>query len=230
MYNYNSKYTVYFRDILLSNPDFTQSCFPSVQLGQLINIDYLCNAFNGKFMNRQIGYETVEQFKAALKSAFYTYLPALSLRIKGLELMYIKDVTVEYTETEQISRVDNGTIKTDGTDSNVSSSTGNTTTNTNTQTENRFSDTPQNSVSNLDNYITSAERNSGTTQNTQNQSSNANSTLSRKSNTNSNMDSNTIRTVSGVHGDFYQQFYSAADEIISIFLTKFNQYFLSLFG
>lgn len=230
MYNYNSKYTIYFRDILTYNPVFTQNCIPDIPLGALITKDYLANSFNSRFMNRQIGYETVQQFKIALDGAFFAHVPALAVKIKGLEYMLKRDVGEEYTETETISRADNGSIATSGKDSSNSKNTSSSNTNTNTVTETRFSDTPQNSISNLDNYITSAERSNNAVTGTQEDNSSTSGELTRESNTNSNMDSNTTRKVSGTHGSYYAEFYRAAEEIIAEFLSKFNVYFLSLFG
>ena len=137
--------------------------------------DFECMILN-HFMMRRIGYETVTAFKIALNVKLNEIMPEYNRLFDSIENWNI------FSDGERITRQATDSRTTNSTNSNTGSTTG-TTTNT---SDRRYSDTPQNQLSDVQNgnYVseynydsdntsaTSTSTNSGTnnTQDTGNQS------------------------------------------------------------
>lgn len=146
MYN-TTKLTVELRDIVESGTDIWDFDYPSFYEGDDKK------AFEQKvidhFYFRQIGQETVGRFLHYFRSRIREIMPYYIQLYKSEKYMNeIEDpfATVDYTETYE--------EETNGTATGESSATSDST--TNDDHEHRFSNTPQGSISNLDNYMTEA--------------------------------------------------------------------------
>lgn len=128
-------------------------------------------ALNEKILNhykyREIGFETVGRFLDELKIAMCEIMPYYNELFKSVEIMADLENpfdNVDVTETFEETRSDSATTegqttststntgKTETSDSRTNDTT--TTSNATTTNKNKFSDTPQNSVENIDNYLT----------------------------------------------------------------------------
>ena len=145
--NNTTKLTVELRDIVESGTDIWDFDYPSFYEGDEKKkfeqkvIDH--------FYFRQIGQETVGRwlhyFRARIREIMPYYIQLYKSE-KYMEEIEDPFATVDYTETYE--------EETNGTATGESSATSDST--TNDDHEHRFSNTPQGSISNLDNYLTEA--------------------------------------------------------------------------
>lgn len=132
------------------------------------------------FYFRQIGQETVGRFLHVFRAKVREIMPYYIDMYKSVEIMHGLENpfdNVDVIETFEQESTDKGTAKSRATSQGNSSSNGN------SESERRFSNTPQGSISNLDNYLTEAERN--------------NNTVSDSSETNAESDGNSSHETEG---------------------------------
>lgn len=147
-------------------------------------------ALNKKLLNRyrfyEIGFETVGRFLFELESTMELIMPRYNEMFKTIEIMADLENpfdNVDITETIEEEREDNTsttgsvngtqTATTNATASSNTSTTGTNESTTTNESENennhtrKFSDTPQNNISNINNYLTDyTDENTSGTQNT----------------------------------------------------------------
>jgi hypothetical protein len=104
---------------------------------------------------RQIGSETVGRFKHELRAKMREIMPYYKQLYESVELMAnVGDPFEAYNLTETFTKTTTG--KASGTSEDVSESSENGKQNGKANNKTRFSDTPQGSIDNLDNYLTNA--------------------------------------------------------------------------
>lgn len=126
--------------------------------------------FEEKFLNyfffREIGFTEVDKFKKQLQTKlniiypYYVQLYDTELKSKGITFLLNKDLKetfIREVESENLNK-------------NLSDSES--TSNTENQSLNKFSDTPQNKIDNIDNYLTSVTKDTGNGKVTTNSNSN----------------------------------------------------------
>lgn len=163
--NDTTRVTLELRDLVENSVDIWDFDYPSYYKGDQKK------AFEQKvidhFYFRQIGCETVGQFKHRFKTKMREIMPLYLNYYRSVELFEsIEDPLQSYELTEEYIRTTSG----QGSDSSTSSSSGtNNVTGTNTETGtsdtdatrrneslDRFSDTPQGTVTNINEYLTEA--------------------------------------------------------------------------
>lgn len=167
MLNYkNSKLTVELGDLVKSGFDPFNFDYPSYYTGDEKT------AFEQKIIDhyyfRQIGQETPERFRHYLKCKMREIMPYYIQRYESVAIMAAGIASGEINPLENYSMIEEGTTEDastatrTGTGTTESTGSGNTSvtgsgnvSNTINSTE-KFSDTPQNNLSNLDNYLTNA--------------------------------------------------------------------------
>ena len=165
MYNYyNTGVTVELGEIVESGVKVWDFDYPIPRSeieynGKVCKVDFDKVAFEQKILDhyrfRQIGFETVGRFLHYFRTRIREIMPYY-VQVYEFDAKFrnIDDPLESYNlmETFEQETSDKGKV------------TGNTTSNTNNTTENttRFSDTPQGSVDNLDNYLTEATKQNGT--------------------------------------------------------------------
>lgn len=173
MLNYdNTGVTVELGDIVASGVDVWAFDYPvpadTVHYnGKTSKVPFDKKAFEQKILDhyrfRQIGQETVGRwlhyFRTRIREIMPYYVQLYEFEAKWFN---VDDPLESYNlkETFEESSSDSGTVTSSGSSENTSESSGT------SDKENRFSDTPQGSIENLDNYMTSAtkdnETNTGT--------------------------------------------------------------------
>lgn len=155
--NHNSKVTVELRDIVESGVDLWDFEYPSYYK------DEEKKAFEQKVIDhyyfRQIGQETVGRFKHYLRTRMREIMPYYIQRYKSCELLENQEDPLEsyhltetfeqtHADSSEASTTGKGTKTTDGESARAGTSSNDVT--------RRFSNTPQGSLDNLDNYLTEA--------------------------------------------------------------------------
>ena len=155
--------------------------------GKTCKVDFDKKAFEQKVIDhyrfRQIGQETVGRFLHYFRSRIREIMPYY-VQVYEFDAKFrnIDDPLESYNLTETFLQTTQGTGKMTGTNSSESSGT--------SENLTKFSDTPQNSVDNLDNYLTTATRingeesgsSSGTSESNTEDSGSMEHTLTRKGN------------------------------------------------
>lgn len=168
MYN-TTKVTIELRDVVENGVDIWNFDYPSFYQGDEKK------AFEQKVIDhyyfRQIGQETVGRFLHYFRTRIKEIMPYYAQLYKSVKIMDALDDpfgNVDITETFEEERSDST----------------NTTTNANSQAENRYSDTPQGSITNIDSYMTNASKDNSETEATVQGSGNGTvkHTLTRKGN------------------------------------------------
>lgn len=164
--------------------------------GKSCTVDFDKKAFEQKVIDhyrfRQIGQETVGRFLHYFRTRIREIMPYY-VQVYEFDAKFrnIDDPLESYNLTETFMQTTQGTGKMTGTNSSESTGTNNNTQSSETSgtSENltKFSDTPQNSVDNLDNYLTTATRitgnESGSSSGTSESSSSGSSSGTSESNT-----------------------------------------------
>lgn len=146
-----SKLTIELRDVLAGGVDIWAFDYPSYYTGaQKL-------AFEQKVVDhyyfRQIGQETVGRFLHMFKTKVREIMPYYVDMYKTVELMHGLENPFDNVDmTETFEQETTGSASGEST----ASTTGNGT--THEESEHRFSNTPQGSIENLDNYLTEASR------------------------------------------------------------------------
>lgn len=129
---------------------------------------------------RQIGSETVGRFKHEFKTKIREIMPYYKQLYESVDLMAnVGDPFEAYNLTETFTKTTSGTSSGSSEDSSETSETGSL--NQNGTSKSRFSDTPQGSIENLDNYLTNATINDIDTTDTSSRSANGSSSSTSSS-------------------------------------------------
>lgn len=169
MFLSTSKVTIELRELVENGVDLWKFEYDSFYQGDEKK------AFEQKVIDhyyfRQIGQETPGRFLHYFRSRIKEIMPYYKQMYESVKIMEALDDpfgNVDITETFEEERSDST----------------NTTTNANSQAENRFSDTPQGSIANIDNYLTNASKDNSETEATVQGSGNGTvtHTLTRKGN------------------------------------------------
>lgn len=193
MLNYdNTGVTVELGDIVASGVDVWAFDYPvpaqTVHYnGKTAKVPFDKDAFQQKILDhyrfRQIGQETVGRwlhyFRSRIREIMPYYVQLYEFEAKWFG---IEDPLESYnlTETFEENSSGSGTVTSSGSSENTSESSG-TSTSSKTGTadhERKFSDTPQGSIENLDNYMSEATRENTATSETGNDSSTGTATVS----------------------------------------------------
>ena len=258
-----TKVTIEFRDIIKSfkeigcelwGDDVWGPAGPPLPTGYKRYLNHDDDIF-GKFENhyyfRQIGQETVERFLHYLKMRWREKMPYYERLWETVVIMdEVEDPfgNVDVTETYEEERVSSGssssettnTSTTEGTSANTSSSSN--TTNTSNSGQKISSDAPRGSISNIENYMTNAEKSedtgSSTTTSTDESSVNGSSIASgNASGTTTGQNTETIKhtfTKTGNQGvnTYAHDIVEFRASIINweeMFINEFNDLFLGVY-
>ena len=112
---------------------------------------------------RQIGQETIGRFLHYFRSRIREIMPYYKQVYKSIQIMdAIEDPFGNIDVTETFEQTTTNTGRTSGTVDSSTRSSGDTSVDTSDDHINRFSDSPAGSISNLDNYLTTAAKDSST--------------------------------------------------------------------
>ena len=169
-----------------------------------------------KFMMRRIGYETVTAFKLQLNVKLNSIMPIYNKLFDALDGWEI------FNDGEKVTRTN--TINRSGTD--VNNTTGSVTSTDSSTSDQRYSDTPQNHLSDVANgeYVTDYRKNSDSG------SSSSNSTGS--STTNSNGTENVSETIIRTPADkmsLYRSFIESRKSIYDMIFNDLEDLFYKIF-
>lgn len=134
--------------------------------GKTCKVDFDKAAFEQKVIDhyyfRQIGQETVGRFLHYFRTRIREIMPYyVQLYEFDAKFRNIDDPLESYNLTETFMQTTQGTGKMTGSNSSESSGSNSSETSGTSENLTKFSDTPQNSVDNLDNYLTTATRING---------------------------------------------------------------------
>lgn len=168
-----TKLTVELRDLIESGVKLWDFEYPSYYKGEAKT------EFEKKvvdhFYFRQIGQETIGRFLHQFRAKIREIMPYYIQMYKSVEVMEgIEDPFGNVDITESFTQTKTGTSC--GSSESSSSSEGNATKTGSENGSQKFSDTPQGSISNLDNYLTNATVNQSSVSDSENQSSSASGT------------------------------------------------------
>lgn len=167
------------------------------------------------YMMRRIGYETPTAFKIALDVKLNSIMPIYNKMFDSLENWNL------FNDGENITRnVTKGETTTD-----TSNSTLNTTLNSNTRDDNRFSDTPQGRLNDIENgtYMTDYTLNQNTSTSTSNSSQN-----NIENGSKTGTESETITRTPGEKLELYKEFQNNVKSIYQLIFDELDDLFYSL--
>jgi hypothetical protein len=167
------------------------------------------------YMMRRIGYETLTAFKIALNVKLNSIMPIYNKMFDSLENWNL------FNDGENITRnVTRGETTTDTSNSSL-----NTTLNSNTRDDNRFSDTPQGRLSDIENgtYMTDYTLNQNTSSSTSNSTQNNTENGSK-----SGSESETIIRTPEDKLSLYKEFQNNIKSIYQLIFDELDDLFYSL--
>lgn len=192
-------------------------------LANVISREYFETTILNHFLMRRIGFDTVTAFKIQLNTKLCEIMPEYNKLFIALEGWNL------FNDGESVTRNAQNANSNTSTSTSTGSSTAYQTTNTNGNSTNKYSDTPQNDLSNIDdgNYLTEYTKNN-------NSSSGSTSTATNNNDSNSNSNSGssvTNETITRTPSDkirIYEEFIANRNHIFSMIFKELDSLFYQL--